>query len=246
LDGANVAAVCPAYTVVLTADRKTVKIVTRNSGKPVNLLAGLELAITHVSLSPSGTSAALLHGRSIDVVSGFPSEPKLKRTIKAPPDTIRVAVSDDGEALAFYGANTIHVIKGGNTTLVAAAELVPDLRFHPGSHDLVYIDGNSVLTASAEGVRIIAGIADGLVKPQAAVFSQDGRVVIADTATNDLLITGQWGGISERVKLPCEPDELGWMNGSTLALRCTATDQIYLIQLIPGGARVLFVPEPGE
>ena len=250
LDGLEVAAVASqsGYAILLTTDRMSARIIELHSGKPLGVFADLGSSIKGVRLSAGGTAAALVREGSIDILSGLPNQPRLTRTVEVSAGTVAVAVSDDGDALAVFEGSTISLFDGQGQKQLASARAVHDLRFRPGSREVTYIDGDSVMAASSEGVRMIAGAADNLASPRAALFSRDGRsVLIADAASQDLLMAQPSGsGISERLKLPCVPAEVASMNDSTFSFRCETGGQIHLVELTSNGTRVLFVPEPVE
>ena len=255
LDGFEVAAVASesGYAVLLTTDRSSARILALHSShphssQPLGEFVSLGSAVKGVRLSAGGTAAALVREGNIDILSGLPNQPRLARTVEVPAGTVAVAVSDDGEALAIFEGNTISVFDGNGQRQLASARAVHDLRFRQGSREVTYIDGDSVMVASSEGVRMAAGAADNLASPRAALFSRDGRIVlIADAASQDLLIAQPSGsGISERLKLPCVPAELASMNDSTFWFRCETGGQVHLVQLTSNGTRVLFIPEPVE
>jgi WD40 repeat protein len=249
LDGFETAAVCSehGYAVLLTPDRMTVRIIALHSAEPIAVFAGLGSAVNSVYFSADGKTVALARERNIDILSGLPTSPAYKKTIETLPGALAMAVSDDGEAVAVFEGNSIVMIDADGQRQIATARALYDIRFRQGSRDVIYTDGDSVMVASSEGVRMIAGIADDLSSARTALFSRDGRtVVIAGIGSQDLLIAQSSGGVSERVKLPCFPGELTSINDSTFRLRCQTGDQIHLVQLTPNGTRVLFVPEPVE
>jgi hypothetical protein len=248
-DGLEVAAVSSvsSYAILLTADRTSVRVIALPSLESAGVFTGFGSAVNKVRLSPGGTAAALVREGSIDVLSGLPKQARLSRTVEAPAGMVATAISDDGEALAIFDGNTISLFDHGEQKQLASARAVRDLRFRKGSRDFVYIDGDSVMVASAEGVKAIVSAADNLSLPRSALLSRDGSILlVADAGSEELLIAQTSGGISERVKLPCSPAELISMNDSALLLRCETGSQLHLIQLMPTGTRVAFVPEPAE
>jgi hypothetical protein len=234
------------YAILLTADRESARIFTLRSNQLVGLFANLGSAVKSVLLSEGGTAAALVREGHIDIISGLPNQPKLTRTVETPTSTAFVAVSDDGKTLAIFDGSTISLFDSEGQRQLAGARAVSSLRFRQGSRDLIYIDGNVVMVASSGGVITIAGAADNLSAPRAAIFSPDGRALIADATSQDLLVAQPSSGIFERVKLPCVPADLASINGSTFWFRCETGGQIHLVQLSPNETRVLFVPEPVE
>lgn len=251
LNGQDLAAVSSEsrYAVVLTPDRSTARILKfggADSTQPY-VFTNVEAAIETVHLSPAGTAAALVRQGRVDILTGLPDRPVLHRTIES--KTV-LAVSDDGNVLAIQDQTGISLWESGEQRPLLNAAAGADLRFRPHSHDVIYIDGDSVRIASTEGVRTVAGAADDLLSPRLALFTTDSRfVMIAATSASgsmELWIAPSSGGVSERVKLPCAPSGIAPVHSSLLQLGCETGSQVHLIQLTPEGTRVLFVPEPVE
>jgi hypothetical protein len=235
------------YAILLTTDRTSAEILAFHTRESIRLPASLDTAVNTVRVSAGGRAAALLRGRNMDIVSGLPNHPVLIKTVEVPEGVVAFAISDDGEALALSDGRTISMVDGAGQRQLGSAGAVYDVRFRPRSQELLYIDGDCVVSSSSEGLRTIAGAADGLLAPRAALFSSDGsRVAIADASSETLLIAQPSSGLAERVKLPCATAELVSMNDSTLGLKCGTAEQVYLVQLTTNGTRVLFVPEPVE
>jgi len=238
------------YAVVLTADRSAAQIMMFSGAGPVPppVFADTGAPIETVRLSPAGTAVALVRQGRVDILTGLPDRPAIHRTIES---RSVLAVSDDGDALAIQDQAGISLWEAGEQRLLITAAAPADLRFRPRSHDVIYIDGDSVRIASAEGIRTAAGSADGLLSPRFALFSADSRIVMiagssSSGAPAELWMIPSSGGASERVALPCAPAEITPIHSSLLRLGCATGSQIHLIQLTPEGARVLFVPEPVE
>lgn len=252
LNGLELAAVSSQarYAVVLTADRSTAQILVFGGAgsTPPHVFTDAGAPIETVRLSPAGTAVALVRQGRVDILTGLPDRPAIHRTIES---KSVLAVSDDGDALAIQDPAGISLWEAGEQRLLITATAPADLRFRPRSHDVIYIDGDSVRISSAEGIRIAAGSADGLLSPRFALFSADSRIVMiagssSSAATAELWMTPASGGVSERIALPCAPAEITPIHSSLLRLGCETGNQIHLIQLTPEGTRVLFVPEPVE
>lgn len=253
LNGLELAAVSSEarYAVVLTADRSAAQILAFGGASPASphVFTDAEAPIEAVRLSPAGTAVALVRQGRVDILTGLPDRPAIHRTTES---KSVLAVSDDGDALAIQDSAGISLWEAGEQRLLITATAPADLRFRPRSHDVIYIDGDSVRIASAEGIRTAAGSADGLLSPRFALFSADSRIVMiagsssSGAAPAELWMTPASGGVSERIALPCAPVEITPIHSSLLRLGCETGNQIHLIQLTPEGARVLFVPEPVE
>jgi hypothetical protein len=212
----------------------------------------LSSAVDSVSLSPSGSAAALIHRmtNTVDVITGLPGEPEI-RSIQIPSDITAVAISDDGKVLAAgEQAGVLTIVTAQGSRNIAAAE-IRHLAFRPNSHDLLYVDGGSgqigmiSQTSSDPVAAIIAGPADGLTDPRAAIAMQHGqRIIIADAGAKELLVMEPSRGISTRLPVPCTPSALGRLSDSVLQLTCESDDLMSIVHLSASDPRVLFVPEP--
>lgn len=236
------------FAIALTSDRAGVRLLVPGSNQPSRILDDLNSAVDAVFLSPRGTSSALVHGAQIEILSNLPDNPVRMKTVEiSSSNPTLVAVSDDGSSLAVVEAGVLNLFDAAGQKPLATVTAPSDLRFRSNSSDLIYTDGPSVMMASSGGVSVIAGAADGLSSPRAALFSPDGRLaLIIDSSNNDLLLLRIDGGTSERIKLPCPSAGFALMNDSTIRFQCENKDQIHLLQLAQSGARVLFVPEPVE
>jgi hypothetical protein len=245
LQGLELAAVSSesGYAIALTSDRTVVRLLANQTAR---VLADWNVTVDAVSLSPTGNAAALIGGTQIEILSGLPQKPEHVRIIELNSHPAGVAVSDDGDSIAFVEAGVLSVVDANGRRQIATVDVVSDLRFRSNSRNLIYLDGSSVMMATQQGVRIVAGAADGISSPRAVFLASDRLLLIADAAGNDLIVLDSQTGTSERITLPCTPAGLTAMNASTLGLHCENDFRIHLVQLTSSGVRVLFVPEPGE
>lgn len=225
----------------------------RNLGGEVSavFLSEAPPAPERVLLSPAGSSAALVYGAEVVVVTGVPSVPALRRA--ALPAASRVwAVSDDGaslllsapageaEALQLLGpeAELRFLVSTGRTAAAA---------FLTGSTEAVVADGlhNTVYWLRASGeVLPLAGPADGVSGPVAVSLSRDNRrafVANADTATVAVLDLA--GGPAALVACPCNLAGLERLEGNAVfRLNELSAEPLWVFDGDAPEARVVFIP----
>jgi hypothetical protein len=151
-------------------------------------------AISHpeiISFNPSG-SAAVVYSSSegwLQVIQGFPSNPKVSRSIsfRDIPDAIRLlAIADDRVTLLLGTDNTIFRLNGFIFRHFLNTRDLEAMVFVPGSRDFIYADraagSVSILNsagASSSGVQLIEGLApDGAI----AVQVNSGKAIVTSTS----------------------------------------------------------------
>ena len=251
LGGLELAAVSAqrGYAVALTPDHKGAWLIPLSIGSvlPATILVNAHTGVTAVRLSPSGNAAALVRDDVIDVVTGLPSQPVVKKQITKPAGLGMIAVSDDGQAIALVDRFGVGWLFNGDSSRQIPATDIRDIEFRPGTHELFYIDGDVVNVTSGAVNALLAGPADGVSAPRRGGLSHNGQsFFVLNANTKDLLIGRNPGGVYARVSLPCDASELEWLHDMTLRLSCESTEAVHLLQVSETGVRVLFVPEPVE
>jgi hypothetical protein len=251
LGGLELAAVSAqrGYAVALTPDHKEASLIPLSIGSvlPVTILANAPTGITAVRLSPSGNAAALVRDDVIDVVTGLPSQPVVKKQITKPADLGMIALSDDGQAIALVDRFGVGWLLNGDSSQQIPATDIRDIEFRSEAYELFYIDGDVVNVTSGAVSAVLAGPADGVSTPRRGGLSHNGQsFFVLNANSTDLLIGRNPSGVYARVSLPCQASELEWLHDMTLRLSCESTEAVHLLQVSEAGARVLFVPEPVE
>jgi hypothetical protein len=249
LDGLEVVAFSSqgGYAIATTADRTNLRIIGLPGGAKSGGALTVNAPVQSVHLSPAGRAALLVFDDGIDVIGGLPQQPVVKSRIAKSAELTRLAVSDDGEAVAMVeGSGAAWIIENSDKRRIPAAHL-RDIEFRPGSHDYVFIDGDVVALASKVGSTTIAGPAEGLAAPSIARSSPNSAyTAVLDRNTRLLFIRGDQAASSETLELPCEAAGLEWLQHATLRASCQRTGTVYLVQITNSGLRLLFVPEPVE
>src|SRR5205085_859756 len=77
--------------------------------------------------------------------SGLPGSPQLIRTDTVPSLIKAIAVSDDGAALAVAADSSLTILDGNAQQQFPLSTGLRDIRFRSGSHDVIYVDTESVM-----------------------------------------------------------------------------------------------------
>jgi hypothetical protein len=247
--GLEIAAVSSigGYAIAFSPDRADLRILAFRSGVQAQsvVLEKDGSTVDAISLSPEGLSLALVRGRSVDIFTGLPFRPQKHKTLSLPSGHVQVAVSDDGDAVAISeGGTLLSVFEGERYRQLGTIEL-RHVSFRPASHDLVYVDGDSVIAESNSIGTVVAGMPDGVSDVRSVVLSRDSRYVfILNAGARQLLVVGS--GVPNHVDLPCEASTLERLSDSALRLSCVSTGRVHLVDVSERGPRVLFIPEPVE
>jgi hypothetical protein len=236
----NIAVVCSdaGYAVRLLSGQAYIERL--DNGESVVLQQqGVDAAIC----SPTGTALALIRGAEVDVITGLPTNPELKRTVTLMSPAKALAVSDDGSALATFSEGSLELIEANARNQVATLGELRDLAFRPGTHDLLYADESSLMLASGRAVRILGGVGDGITSPRKTLFSRDGsQVFVIESGPEAFLEPDNGGRGFARIALACVPGTAEWMRGSTLRVSCGDQDRTFVVDVSAKEARVFFVP----
>ena len=211
-------------------------------------LPGARTGPVRAVVSPRGTSAALLFAEPVEiqVFTGLPESPQLRRSIDPGAPPADLAVSDDGElvltlARAARGDDVVHVFRDSGALVFHRARRVAAMAFVPGSHDAVIADPSSARFVRADlGVEPIAADPDRDIVAVAAspggarivIASRSGRVTIHDSQT----------GLTRSLTCACSPAALTALRGDSLfRVDDRSGGPVWLLDLHPAEPRISFV-----
>jgi hypothetical protein len=227
-------------------------------GGPATPLDGAFPAPDRIVLSPQGSAAALCRDAAIQIVTGLPHAPTIRREIDASVAGAGapgpVAVSDDGEivaaAFALDGQGILMLFTAEGPRQLAVSGVVSALAFRPGSRDLLAADQTNALVYAIHGVdgspcyRILATAMEGVSSPVAVEFSADGaRAFVADPGAGGILVLD--AGSGGAALLPCQgaPTGLHRLNGnSVFRLNEISAGPLYVLDASGARPRIVFVP----
>lgn len=244
LNGARVLALASPLDYAIVSNDAGISILHLSTGD-IRLIDGIH-ATDAVRLSPRGTAAAFLNGRSIQVLAGMPDRPEWKRETEMPSSEALVAISDDGNTTAIADGSILSLVDSSGERRFGVPSAVRDIRFRPKTSEVLYTVGDSVAVSSVENTTALLGPAESSGDLRLAVFAADGKSVIAVDASEAMLVDPRGGAPMARAPLPCTPSELEPMSAAVVRLRCEAGSSTRLIEISEAGVRVLFVPEPVE
>jgi hypothetical protein len=204
-----------------------------------------------VAFSPSGTSAALYAGGSIEVVKGLPDNPSVSGGIDlaSGAQLDSMAISDDGALMLVSTGNSVRLYG----SLADMGELMTtnghaQLAFAAGGHDAAIADPSGAgivlyrdLTGARES-RVLAASDDTIGKASALAFSADGRNLLMASADAASLTTFDLaGGARNAVACSCQPSRLTRM-GDVFRLNDLGGDPVWLLDTRSSEPRLVFVP----
>jgi len=204
-----------------------------------------------VLFSPSGSSAAIYAGGSIEVVTGLPGSPTVSGGIDLPSGTVpdSLAISDDGSVLLVSANQAIRLYGSfadmGNLTATAGPAM---LAFASGGHDAAIVDpaGAGVvvyrgLTGSG-GSQVIAAPDDTIRASSAVAFSADGTsLLLASSSGQSVTTFDLTAGARNAIACSCSPKTLARM-GNLFRLNDLGKDPLWLLDLHASNPRIVFVP----
>jgi hypothetical protein len=264
------AQVSPAGDYSIGADQSTGQVVVLQSltGAIRSSAVNVPQRPTVIELSPKGQAAVLGYEsrQMLLVITGLPDHPEVVRSVSFQPpgfaqmDKIqKIAVSDDGQALAFttrpallataFSQSAFYVESGGNRRRPVDARTVTAISFFESSHDLVVADSrtNALLRGSADVTGspftvIATGSPSSATIVGLGVTFGEGSIHAA-TSSGDVLIADPGEGqLRAAATCGCTPDGVFRMPGTeTFRLNSLPAESIWVYQ---GGAlsRLVFVP----
>jgi hypothetical protein len=215
-----------------------------DGGSPVPIEGALFNADL-VAFSPAGRSVALWSaGRSVvQVLTGLPDTPRVLR--EAPlGETVRIAVSDDGESLLAGDPNgTVNrILPDGHAVPAFVAPGLTAMAFLPGRSESVICDGarGDVHLLSEETTRLLAS---GLAGASAAAASSGGTLLVVSAEASRAWTIEIATGVSRAFELPASPVSLDLLRlRDSFLISSREGDPSWLLVTGDSGARSYFVP----
>ncbi|MGP8244696.1 MAG: hypothetical protein ACLQVN_09280 [Bryobacteraceae bacterium] len=209
-----------------------------------------------VVFSPSGTAAALVAGRSVQVVTGLPGSPALAGSVRLEPAAVtrgpgrrtgggRLAVSDDGAWLLLASGNGLRLaaVGGGSSTLMPIGRSAA-VAFSPASHDAA-VASDGVLTwihdAAGGASQQVVGQSSALAKVVGVAFSADGAALYAANAAGLVLGYDLAAGTGVEQSSGAAATAMEPM-GAFFRLNEAGAGPLWLVDPNAGSPRVFFVP----
>jgi hypothetical protein len=231
-----------------------------DAGKAAEVPFAVRIAVPEaVVFSPSGFTAALVRGDTVQIVKGLPGAPAAAgevnlQTGRAARPVVRrlaLAISDDGSYLLYGGGGAVRLLSasGENRRLLATGG--PALvAFAPGTSDGVVVDtrGAGVVLfrdlTKAGNPETVVGSDERIASAEGVAFSDDGRKLFLSTASGrgvDILDLAS--GARNAVDCACAPSGLIRM-GSVYRLDEPGAGPLWLLD--PAAEpRIVFVPAMG-
>lgn len=254
VDGASelsMAAVAANRGYALVVKRSGPAAVVTGSG--TSLLTGARTGASQTLVSPRGTAAALVFDdpAAIQVFTGMPEAPQLRRTIDLEGAPAAFALSDDGEVVLSVvrsrrGGDVVYSHRDGGPLVFYRARRVAAVAFVPGTHDALIAEPGAVKIVSPDlGQQPAGSDPDGDIAVVAAapegsrvfVASRSGRVTIHDLRS----------GASSSVTCACAPNALAPLRGNAVfRLNESGEGPLWLLDADSPQARISFVAGGGE
>jgi hypothetical protein len=204
-----------------------------------------------VVFSPSGTSAALYAGGSIEVVTGFPKSVTVSGGLNLPSGTVpdSLAISDDGSAL-LVSANKAVWLYGSLNALgklmdTTGAAMVA---FASGGHNAAVVDpmGAGVVLFSdltgADNSQVLAATDATISASSALAFSADGKsLLLASSKGQSVTSFDLAAGSRNAIACTCSPNTLARM-GNLFRLNDLGKDPVWLLDPRSSAPSIVFVP----
>jgi hypothetical protein len=219
----------PAYAIVAGEDGNL------RAGETTIPVPAADLA----AVSPDGTAAAFYDraGGRIRVVTGLPREAILAREIDIAGEVRKLALSDDGLAVAAAFDDRVMVFGPDSARILTAPQSASAMAFRSGSRDLLVADREAYLVR--EGETTLLGAVDG---PVAIAASRDGNRAFLASASEVRIIEIATGAATA-VPCGCEPRELAPLAGNAVfRLTDPASGAVWLLDADRDEPAVLFVP----
>jgi hypothetical protein len=204
-----------------------------------------------VLFSPSGTSAAIFAGGSIEVVTGLPNSPGVSGGVDLPAGTVpdSLAVSDDGSVLLVSANQAIHLYGSfadmGKLMDTAGPAMVA---FASGGHDAAIDDptGAGVVLyrdlTGAGASQVVAAPDDTISASSALAFSADGKSLLLASSTGQSVTSIDLAaGARNAIACTCSPNTLSRM-GNLFRLNDLGTDPVWLLDPGATNPQIVFVP----
>lgn len=245
------------YALVLTGNSRDVQLLRLSSGSAsLAPIAGVVSAPDRISLSPTGSAAALYCQTTgtVQIVTGLPDAPVLAWEIAVAAGGQQVtalAISDDGRVLAagLDGAAALLLwTPDGSTASVQLAQGIRAIAFRPRTQDAAAATANNQLFLLADITHnsqplLAAGADEGIAGPVALAFSSDGQRLFAANSDSGAITTSDLAqGITSTLDCHCQPTGLDRLRGSAVFRLTEAQSSLLLFDGSTNPSRILFVP----
>jgi hypothetical protein len=261
---ARTVAVSPRLDAAIAiADDGAVHLLSIQDGVLAEMAApGLSGGGQSAVFSPGGSAAALLFNSTIQIITGFPSAPKLRSTLSLGAQTGRVfkgmessralprasslSVSDDGEYVLFGAADAVRLLgANGEDRELTAASSDALAAFAPGSRDAVIADRQTGLllfrNAAGTPLRQVLAPKETAAAASGVSFSNDGTSVLMTNEGSAILVFDTATGASSTISCDCRPGGLARM-GRVFRLNSLGSGPLWLLDAAAAEPRTVFVP----
>jgi WD40 repeat protein len=250
------------YFLAVADDSRQLKLLQLSPGGfSATSVDGALLAADRIFFSPTGTAAAVYRSTDgiLQIISGLPSSPLVRGEIPlagATSPLISAAVADDGDvalvATASGESGSLFLVVASSGTLrpIPVSGPVSAVAFRSQTHDAIAASSSQnqiflLQNVTGDGqFQIIASADEGISKPIAVEFSNDGRkAFVANSDAGKIIMLDISGGQSLSISCGCTPTGLYRLNGNAV-FRLTDSFQDPLL-LFDGDAsppRIVFVP----
>jgi hypothetical protein len=235
------------------------------SGEGARPLADARTGANQVIVSPRGTAAALVFRGEVQIFTGMPEAPQLKRTAMLE-DTTALALSDDGEVLLAIArgrrsGDTIYAHRASGPevfyrTIYAHRASGPEVFYRTGrlSAAAFVPEKHNVLLADATGVKLVrpdlgeqpaSADVDGRITAVAA--SADGFRVFAVSSSGRVTIHDLRSATTVEVRCACVPRTLAPLRGNAVfRLNESGDGPLWVLDADGIEPRIAFVASSGE
>jgi len=238
------------FAIGVFGDDSSVGIFKFSTAK-LRLMKGAKTAPTRITLSPNGTSAAIVTESHVQIFSGLPADAAagLEFDLSAAPAAL--AVSDDGalvlaavaesDAMALYSYGS-----EGAAHRILSASRITAIEFFNRSHDAVFadsIENKVILLRGGADASLVASVD----QPVAVAASTDNRKIIAaSSSTHAISIFSLDDGTAVSTECGCEPVTLARLQGGAVFRITDRSDgPSWIFDMNNSEPRVLFIPQAG-
>ena len=212
-----------------------------------------------VVFSPSGTAAALIAGRSVQVVTGLPASPAPAGRVILEAGTLPLvlprapvgeatwlAVSDDGAWLLVASAGQLRLlaVASGNSLALMPASRGAAVAFAPGSHDAALASGDSLTwihDAAGGASQQTVARNSAFATPVGVAFSADSATLFAANRAGLVWSYRLADGVGSQQASGIQPTTLDRM-GDYFRLNQPGAGPLWLLDPAAAPPRLFFVP----
>jgi hypothetical protein len=199
-----------------------------------------------ISFSPSGTAVAILSEEGIDVWSGLPDLLVHVGTLRSPVETSRVALSDDGRAVAVLASGELwRLTPEGPQALFSG---VRDIAFAANSHQLVAaLAGRVISFAKLSQDDAPATLIEEMDGIERLSLSADGRLLVALNADHGITVADLSTSARSRIAGPESAGSLMRAQGDAVfQLAADSSGEIWLLDAGGPSPRIVSVQKRSD